>query len=265
METMIKVIIPEKGTRICESQTLLPGVHVGNSIIKSENGIAWIGVVNTSMKPVEIGELKIESNPIYDYSCYTDNSNHNLTQSEIKSNTTEGDFETLTGCNVFDNDVDATDKKTVKWILDTFMGVFLLPGEKLTHTTADTFKLPLYPDANIVNQKQYRIPEAHKAEVQKQIKKLLEDGIIEPSISPYNSPLLLVPKKSLGGSDEKKFRLCIDYRKINKISKPYQFPLPRIDEIIDKLGKAKYFSSLDMSQGYHQVLIDEADREKNSI
>jgi len=69
--------------------------------------------------------------------------------------------------------------------------------------------------------------------------------IVEPSVPPYNSPLLLVPKKSLPNSENKKRRLVIGYRQINKKLLSDKFPLPRIDDILDQLGRAKYFSCLD--------------------
>lgn len=162
-------------------------------------------------------------------------------------------------------DVSTQQHEDMRKLCSTFVNVFHLPGDRLTHTNVTTFRLPLLPEAKIINIAQYRLPEAHKQEVHKQVTKMLEDGIIEESISPYNSPMILVPKKAEEGSTEKNYRLCIDYRKLNLAAKPYQFPLPRIDEIIDKLGNAKYFSTLDLSQGFHQVLIDEPDREKTAF
>jgi len=64
---------------------------------------------------------------------------------------------------------------------------------------------------------------------------------VKPSVSAYNSPLLLVPKKSIPGPDKKKLRLVIDYRQINKKLLSDKFPLPRIDDILDHLGRAKLF------------------------
>jgi len=64
--------------------------------------------------------------------------------------------------------------------------------------------------------KNYRSPHSQKAEVQAQVQKLIKDKIVEPSVSAYNSPLLLVPKKSILDSDKNKWRLVIDYRQINK-------------------------------------------------
>jgi len=113
--------------------------------------------------------------------------------------------------------------------------------------------------------KNYRCPHSQIEEIQHQVGKLIEQNIVEPSVSPYNSPLLLVPKKSLPGSKEKKWRLVIDYRQINKKLMSDKFPLPRIDDILDQLGRAKYFSCLDLMSGFHQIELEESSRNITSF
>lgn len=84
---------------------------------------------------------------------------------------------------------------------------------------------------------------------------MISDGLVEPSVSAWNSPLLVVSKKP----DEfgnKKYRAVIDYRNLNKCIQDDKFPLPNITYIIDRLGKATNFSCLDLSQGYYQVELD---------
>lgn len=106
-----------------------------------------------------------------------------------------------------------------------------------------------------VYMKNYRLPQTQKSEIHKQVNSLLEKGMIELSMSSYNSPLLLVPKKS--PDKTKKWRLCVDYRLPNKKLIPDKFPLPRIEEIIDSLGNAKYFSVMDLQSGFYQIPLDE--------
>jgi len=88
---------------------------------------------------------------------------------------------------------------------------------------------------------------------------------MEPSVSAYNSPLLLVPKKSIPGTDKKKWRLRIDYRQINKKLLSDKFPLPRIDDILDQLGRAKYFSCLDLMSGFHQIELEKRSKDISSF
>ena len=87
-------------------------------------------------------------------------------------------------------------------------------------------------------------------ELQRQLKDLLDKGFVRPRSSPWGAPVLFVRKK--GGS----LRMCIDYRMINSLCiKRLNTPLPRIDECLERLQGAKYFSQLDLTSGYHQVRI----------
>ena len=84
------------------------------------------------------------------------------------------------------------------------------------------------------------------------MQELLESNIIEPYISPYNAPLLLVPKKEQ--TDLKKWRLVVDFRKLN--DKIVNEKFTRLEDILDKLERAKYFSTLDMTSSFHQIELD---------
>lgn len=97
----------------------------------------------------------------------------------------------------------------------------------------------------------YRLGPAEQDEMEAQIKDLLEQGFIRPSASPYGAPILFVPKK------DGRWRMCMDYRALNKQTVKDRFPLPRIDQLIDRLGKAKVFSKLDLASGYHQIAVAE--------
>lgn len=88
---------------------------------------------------------------------------------------------------------------------------------------------------------------------------MLVQDVIRPSSSPYNSPLVIV-QKSNG-----KYRLCVDYRKLNEITVKDAYQLPHISDIFDVLGGAKWFSTLDLASGYWQLEIDEHDKQKTSF
>ena len=87
----------------------------------------------------------------------------------------------------------------------------------------------------------------HQQEIQKQITHLLEKGLIRPSLSPFGAPVLLVQKK------DKSYRMCIDYRALNKVSVKNRYPIPRVDDLLDKLKGASVFSKIDLKSGYHQI------------
>ncbi len=95
--------------------------------------------------------------------------------------------------------------------------------------------------------------------MKKQIEEALANGFIRPSVSPWGSPVLFIKKKD--GS----LRMCIDYRALNKQTIRNQVPLPRIDEVWDQLSGAKYFYTLDLRSGYHQIRIKESDIEKTAF
>ena len=102
------------------------------------------------------------------------------------------------------------------------------------------------------------MPHSQKQEIHKQVEDLLNNDIIEPSVSEWSSPILIVPKKSENG--KKKFRLVIDYRLVNNQIENDKFPLPNINDIFDSLAGAVYFSHLDLSQGFYQVELNPVSR-----
>ena len=110
-----------------------------------------------------------------------------------------------------------------------------------------------------INQRPYRIPLRKRQIVDQEIDKMLADGIIESSSSPWASPITLVPKKD--GTT----RFCIDYRKLNAVTKKDAYPLPYIQEIFDNLGGACLFTTLDLKSGYWQVPVSVNSREKTAF
>lgn len=112
--------------------------------------------------------------------------------------------------------------------------------------------------------KPYRHPPSQNAEIQKQVDKLLHDNVIQESFSPWSAPVHLVPKK-VDASGERKFRMVIDYRRLNDKTTDDKYPLPNINDLFDKLGKSSYFSTLDLASGFHQIEIDKQDRHKTAF
>ena len=88
---------------------------------------------------------------------------------------------------------------------------------------------------------------------------MLQQGVIRPSNSPWASPVTLVPKSD--GSP----RFCVDYRKLNSVTKRDSYPLPRICDIMDTLGRSKIFSTMDLKSAYHQIPVHPADIEKTGF
>ena len=105
----------------------------------------------------------------------------------------------------------------------------------------------------------YRLPHAYRESVKKELKEMQEQGIIEPSTSEWASPVVLVKKK------DGALRLCVDYRKLNGASLSDAYPMPRIDELIDRLGHARYITTLDLTRGYWQVPLAESAKSKTAF
>ncbi|KAJ9522138.1 hypothetical protein QJQ45_005140 [Haematococcus lacustris] len=105
----------------------------------------------------------------------------------------------------------------------------------------------------------YNVSSGELAELKQQIGELLDKGFIRPSTSPYASGVLLVRKKD--GS----FRMCIDYRPLNRLTIKNKYPLPRLDTLLDRLHGAKVFSKLDLRQGYHQIRVAPEDIHKTAF
>ena len=108
-------------------------------------------------------------------------------------------------------------------------------------------------------QRPYQLPFAAREEVARQIKKMEDADVIRPSKSPWASLIVLVQKK------DGTHRFCVDYRALNAVTTPDTFPLPRIDDVLDQLGKAKYFSTLDLAAGYWQIQMNPDSRQKTAF
>ena len=119
--------------------------------------------------------------------------------------------------------------------------------------------IPLIPGVKPVNIKPYRYSPSQKDEIERQIQKMLTNGIIKPSHSPFASPVLLVKKK------DGTWRFCVDYRQLNNITVKDKYPLPVVDELLDELNGAAWFTKLDMRSGYHQIRPQPADEEKTAF
>lgn len=125
------------------------------------------------------------------------------------------------------------------------------------HHIKTTDNIPIYT-------KSYRYPQVHKEEISRQMNEMQQQGIIRPSKSPWSSPLWIVPKK-LDASGQRKWRIVIDYRKLNSKTIDDKFPIPNITDIFDKLGKCNYFTTLDLASGFHQIEMAEEDIEKTAF
>ncbi|GJY61541.1 putative reverse transcriptase domain-containing protein [Tanacetum coccineum] len=171
------------------------------------------------------------------------------------------------GCQVFLAQISAKkeeDKSEGKQIKDVpivrdFPNVFLedLPGLPLARPVE--FQIDLIPGAAPVARAPYRLAPSEMKELSEQLQELSDKGFIRPSSSPWGAPVLFVKKKD--GS----FRMCIDYRELNKLTVKNRYPLPRIDDLFDQLQGSSIYSKIDLRSGYHQLRVREQDIPKTAF
>ncbi|GJS16764.1 putative reverse transcriptase domain-containing protein [Tanacetum coccineum] len=171
------------------------------------------------------------------------------------------------GCQVFLAQISAKkeeDKPEGKQIKDVpivwdFPEVFPedLPG--LPPTRPVEFQIDLIPGAAPVARAPYRLAPSEMKELSEQLQELTDKGFIRPSSSPWGAPVLFVKKKD--GS----FRMCIDYRELNKLTVKNRYPLPRIDDLFDQLQGSSIYSKIDLRSGYHQLRVREQDIPKTAF
>ena len=148
--------------------------------------------------------------------------------------------------------------RQLKELIGENSDLFALQDSELGHTSLVQHKVDT-GDHPPIKQPVRRIPFVYRDKIATMVAEMEQQGVIQPSSSPWASPVVLVPKKD--GSH----RFCIDYRRLNSITKKDVYPLPRIDDILDTLGGTKFFSSLDLAAGYWQIGMDDESKAKSAF
>ena len=162
------------------------------------------------------------------------------------------------GLDLNDTNCDENELKQLKQLISKYKDCFSStpkspkPAIGITHTIDTGNSKP-------INSAPYRASPAQRKVIESQIEDMLNNNIIEPSKSPWASLIVLVDKKD--GS----IRFCVDYRKLNTVTKRDVYPLPRIDDCLNAIGGNKYFSTFDLAAGYWQILMNKEDKEKTAF
>nr|GEU31410.1 putative reverse transcriptase domain-containing protein [Tanacetum cinerariifolium] len=144
-------------------------------------------------------------------------------------------------------------------VVREFPKVFLedLPGLPLVLQVE--FQVDLIPEAPPVACALYRLAPSELQELSDQLQELADRGFIRPCTSPWGAPILFVIKK------DRSFRMCIDYRELNKLTVKHRYPLPRIDDLFDQLQGLSTYSKIDLRSGYHQLRVRDEDIPKTAF
>jgi hypothetical protein len=134
------------------------------------------------------------------------------------------------------------------FLINQFKDIFTEPTELPPHRQAD-HSIPLLPGSKPPNVHPYWMSHSQKNTMEALIKQVLQKGEICQSCSPFSSPIILVKKK------DKSWRLCVDFKSLNNITIKNKFPIRVIEDLLDELHGAKFFSKLDLKSGNHQIIM----------
>lgn len=263
-ETKI-VTIPTTNTDgdflISKDIEILPKIKILSGLYRSENNRANILIHNGDTKTRSFEFFDAMNMDVNNFeTCPTNSKNSSPGEYFRSSNTkTKPDLKE----NIRTEHLNKEEEEKLFQVLKRYPEVLYKNEDILTFTSSVTHQINTKDELPVYS-KSYRYPFCHKEEVQRQIMKMLDQGIIRPSSSPWSSPIWVVPKK-IDASGTKKWRLVIDYRKLNQKTIDDRYPIPNITEILDKLGKCQYFSTLDLASGFHQIEVDQKDIQKTAF
>lgn len=233
-------------------------IFVARALITPQDGCIPVRLVNLSLSPSiaykgsTIGRLEVMDEVVIHT---VDVKQHNAVGSHNVADNKKGALWDAVSGNV---ELDRIEQEQLYQLLIAYHDIFSISQEELGHTCRVQHEIHT-GNASPIRQQARRIPSGLREEARKLVQEMLKRDIIQPSSSPWSSPIVLVRKKD--GS----LRFCVDYRKVNAVTKKDAYPLPRVDETLDTLSGSQWFSTLDLLSGYWQVEMSPTDREKTAF
>ena len=255
----VRGVIDRKGSGVIEADSKFlqtKGLLVAKALVCPLTGTVPVRIANPYEHSYKLYKNTIvasyepiEPEQIVSVNCSRANENISETcsQTEIPDHLTDL-YERSITC------LDTEQQVHLRELLIKYQHIFSKDSHDLGRTSLVKHEIKLLPDTEPIKQHPYRLPLAKRQEVQDEIKAMAEKDLIEPSTSPWSSPVIAVPKKKGG------IRICIDYRKLNQVTIPDSQPLPRCQDCLDALGGSKWFSTMDLRSGFHQLEIHESSR-----
>jgi hypothetical protein len=258
-ENIVKLPSESLGDGLISKRRIMPGVFLAESLTKAINWKCVTSIVNTLEQDIILDPPQILLEAVEDNEEAV-----TVTNTAVPVEVT-GRLSKLREELRTDHLNDEVRVSLVK-ICEEYNDIFHLPGDTLTCSTAaeHATPTPTIDPSRAINTKSYRIPEIHKDEVKRQIEQMLKDNIIQPSNRAWNSPILIIPKKA-DASGKQKWRIVVDFRRLNDVTVGDSFPLHMISEILDTLGNSKYFSTIDLASGFLQIPVKVEDRPKTAF
>uniref|UniRef100_A0A8C6TU90 Gypsy retrotransposon integrase-like protein 1 n=1 Tax=Neogobius melanostomus TaxID=47308 RepID=A0A8C6TU90_9GOBI len=233
------------------------GLLASLSLVRVSNGTVYIPIVNVGIQEVllyprtvlgTLSEVQVVTSPIDSEGPFMANSSSQTAITSMQDRIEAVDLSAL----------NQQEQCSVGALLQKYSDVFSQHDGDLGCTNLIAHDIPLVDNVP-VKQRYRRIPPSEYEAAKAHIRQLLESQVIRESSSPFASPIVLVKKKD--GS----LRLCVDYRLLNSKTRKDAFPLPRIEESLDALSGAQWFSTLDLAAGYNQVPVTESDKAKTAF
>jgi hypothetical protein len=239
------------GDYVINSCNILPNVYLFDVFITVKDNLTYIVVSNQNDFPIRIQNT--------DFSTLTFINSNKFQIFEMKESAPTNRGEHIEKTLKLDH-CDGIIRHNIVSLCKAFSDCFFIEGDTITHTNITNHSIQLKSDAKPVFIKQYRLPEAHRKEINLKIDNLEKLGIVEKcKATGWNSPILLVPKCNENGENTEN-RLVADFRGVNEATVATQFPIPHIDAIIDRLANNKFFSTLDLHGAFYQIKLDEKSR-----
>lgn len=258
-----------KATRLVQPSyrfTTATGLFLGRTLTEFQNNHALAIVVNPSDEPVVVARgLDVG----FSYPIDSLDSNHSPDLSPKSTDTTSSALARSTAdANeplppfleqmVPTDQLDTDQLRRVRSLLQQYSSCFMSPTSKQGKT--DIVEHQINTEHNLpIRQRIRRVPFAQHEIIEKELDKMLDADVIEPSISPWASPVVLVTKKD--GST----RFCVDFRRLNHVTVKDSYPLPNIEDTFNAMSGARYFCALDLASGYWQIPMADADKPKTAF
>ena len=230
------------------------GLVIAKSLNRVVNGQVQLSVLNYSESSVKLhkGEalgMLYEPDKIFDDADI--NAVVNSTRSETLSDEVLNKFS-------MNKELSAEQRQKLLSLLNKYADVISKNSQDLGRTNVIEHRIDT-GDHSPIKSAPYHAPQTTKDKIDEMVQEMMDNDVIEESFSPWSSPIILVKKKD--GS----FRFCVDFRKLNSITRKDAYPLPRVDDVIDVLVGSKYFTTIDTVSGFWQVGMSEKDKEKTAF